>query len=243
MSRFSAAGIHLAISFVIFVGLAYLIVFEWYPGIFFDTDGGWRGMRIIVAVDMVLGPLLTLVVYKHGKPGLKTDLTLIALLQAVCLTAGTYVVYSERPISVVYVDGRITVMSGDDYRAAGLEVPDMSIYPGDAPRWVMVDVPQEIEAQADFRTAMFKARKPLNIAIEHYIPFSTTHPQFTLNPLDQSIILARDEGPAEMTRWVTRHGGKPADYNFYLFTTRYIYKYAGFNQAGELLGFLALQPH
>ena len=69
MSRFKAFGIHLGISFVIFVFLAYLVVMEWYPGLLFDTDGGWRGMRIIIAVDLVLGPLLTLVVYRAGKPG------------------------------------------------------------------------------------------------------------------------------------------------------------------------------
>ena len=63
MSRFRAAGLHLAISFLIFLMLAYLVVFTWYPGIFFDTDGGWRGMRIIIGVDLVLGPALTLVVY------------------------------------------------------------------------------------------------------------------------------------------------------------------------------------
>ena len=71
MSRFSAFAIHLLISFVIFIAITYLVVFKWYPDIFFDTDGGWRGMRIIIAVDLVLGPLLTLVVFKAGKPGLK----------------------------------------------------------------------------------------------------------------------------------------------------------------------------
>ena len=101
MNRFSAFAIHLAISFVIFLVLAYLVVFEWYPGILFDTDGGWRGMRIIIGVDLVLGPALTLVAYKHGKPGLKFDLVCIALLQTVCLTAGTYVVWSERPLAAL----------------------------------------------------------------------------------------------------------------------------------------------
>ena len=87
MSRFKAAGIHLGISFVIFVFLAYLVLFEWYPGIFFNTDGGWRGMRIIVGVDLVLGPTLTLVAYKAGKPGLKFDLTAIALADKKLLEA------------------------------------------------------------------------------------------------------------------------------------------------------------
>ena len=95
MTRLSAFATHLGISFIIFLALAYLVVFHWYPGILFDADGGWRGMQIIFAVDLVLGPMLTLAVFKPGKPGLKTDMTFIGLLQTVCLIAGTYVVWAD----------------------------------------------------------------------------------------------------------------------------------------------------
>jgi hypothetical protein len=71
LNRFPAFGIHLGLSFVIFVVLAYLVIFVWYPSFFFDTDSGWRGMQIIVGIDLVLGPMLTLVVFKAGKPELK----------------------------------------------------------------------------------------------------------------------------------------------------------------------------
>ena len=96
---------HLGISLVIFVPLSYLIVFEWYPDFFFATDGGWQGIRIVALVDLVLGPTLTLVVFKAGKPGLKFDLTLIGIFQAICLVIGVYIVYAERPIAMVYADG------------------------------------------------------------------------------------------------------------------------------------------
>ena len=92
MSRWQAFAIHLGISSLIFIGLAYLVFYHWYPDFFFDTDGGWEGMRIIVAVDLILGPCLTLIVFKAGKPGMKTDLIMIGVFQAVCLAAGVYVV-------------------------------------------------------------------------------------------------------------------------------------------------------
>lgn len=86
MSRFKAFSIHFAISFAIFLILLYFILFQWYPQPLFSTDGGWRIIRIIVGVDLVLGPLLTLIVFKAGKPGLKFDLTIIAFLQITALT-------------------------------------------------------------------------------------------------------------------------------------------------------------
>ena len=55
MSRFKAFSIHFAISFVIFLILLYFILVQWYPQPLFSTDGGWRVIRIIVGVDLVLG--------------------------------------------------------------------------------------------------------------------------------------------------------------------------------------------
>ena len=63
MTRISAFLVHLGISFAIFLALAYLVVFIWYPDFFFSTDGGWQGIRIIALVDLVLGPVLTLCVF------------------------------------------------------------------------------------------------------------------------------------------------------------------------------------
>ena len=89
MNRWKAFGIHLAISLVVFLALLGIIILLWYPGILFSIDGGWEGLKIVMGVDVVLGPLLTLVVFKVGKPGLKFDLTCIAVAQIACMVTGT----------------------------------------------------------------------------------------------------------------------------------------------------------
>ena len=129
MSRFRAAAIHFGLSSLVFVVLAYLVVFVWYPDFFFNTDGGWEGMRIIVLVDLVLGPLLTCIVFRSGKPGLKFDLTMIGILQVCCLAAGVWVVHSQRPIALVFVDGSFFSMSHDDFSEANVAVPDLDSFP------------------------------------------------------------------------------------------------------------------
>ena len=187
MNRFQAAGIHLGISFLIFIVLAYLVVFEWYPGFFFDTDGGWRGMRIIIGVDLILGPMLTLVVYKAGKPGLKFDLGFIALLQTVCLIAGTYVVWAERPLAIVYVDSRFEVMTTDDYTVHQLDVPQFSLYPGDDPKWLAVDVPSDPDAQSELRKELFGSGASLSRAAEFYKPFNGKDPVFQAEARDVTV--------------------------------------------------------
>ena len=107
MSRWYAGFYHLLISLFIFALLAGISLTLWYPGFFYSIDGGWEGMRIIIGVDLVLGPLLTTIVFKSGKPGLKFDLTAIGTMQATCLLAGVLIVYSERPLFFVFYDNHL----------------------------------------------------------------------------------------------------------------------------------------
>ena len=73
--------IHLGISAAFVSALAAVVYIIWYPPPYFGFDGGWNVMRMVILVDVVLGPLLTLVVFRRGKQGLARDLAIIALVQ------------------------------------------------------------------------------------------------------------------------------------------------------------------
>lgn len=105
ISRKQAFLAHLGVSMLIFFVLAYLIVFQWYPSYYFDLDGGDRGLLTIFFVDVVLGPGLTLLVFKQGKKGLKFDVTMILLFQLIALSWGVKSVYTARPALTAFYDG------------------------------------------------------------------------------------------------------------------------------------------
>ena len=111
VTRKQAFLTHLLISAAIFFVLLYMIIFEWYPSYYFHIDGGYRGIATIFFVDIVLGPGLTLLVFKPGKPNLKFDMTVIVLLQAVALSWGVKSVYMERPMLTVFYDGKFSCMT------------------------------------------------------------------------------------------------------------------------------------
>ena len=82
MNRVQAFFVHIGISLAVFGVLAYLVATVWYPDFFFATEGGWQGLRLLLGVDLVLGAMLMLIVYRARKPGLRFDLTAIGLIQA-----------------------------------------------------------------------------------------------------------------------------------------------------------------
>lgn len=115
--RLKASGIHLAISAVIFAVALYLIACVWYPDPLFSIAGGWQGVRIMLFVDMVLGPLLTLMVFDPSKgwSRLRFDLMCIAMAQGAALAWGFMAVHDQRPLAMVHWKGEFNVVIAEDY--------------------------------------------------------------------------------------------------------------------------------
>ena len=120
--RIKAFLIHLAISLAVLFVLLYVVIFHWYPPPFFAADGGWQGVQIIVSVDLVLGPLLTLAVYNPGKGWnrLRMDLIIIGVIQIGALIAGSWIVYDQRTRMVSFADTRFVSMTEAQIRESGL---------------------------------------------------------------------------------------------------------------------------
>ncbi len=217
MSRYLAAFYHLLISLVIFVVIAYLILFVWYPGIFYTTDGGWEGMRIIIAVDLVLGPLLTLVVFKAGKPGLKFDLACIGTLQALCLAAGITVVYTERPLAMLYYDKYMYSASADTFERYNQDVPDFDSH---SPVNLAVAIPDDPIEKADVLNAIFEQRLPVWIVADNYEPMSEHREEVLSKSFDTDQLRELDtEG--HLDAFLEKTQGSIEDFAFYPLHSRY----------------------
>jgi len=110
MSRFRAAGIHLLLSVFIVITVLGLMLGLWYPGAYFKLMGGDGLLFIMAGVDICLGPLLTLIVFKSGKKTLKFDLTVIGMVQLAALSYGAYIMFQARPV--------FTVLTNDQFQVA-----------------------------------------------------------------------------------------------------------------------------
>lgn len=120
MSRWKAAGIHLAISACIALAAATLIFGLWYPSPYSRVAGADELILLLLGVDVVIGPLLTLAVFRSGKPGLAFDLAVIAALQVGAFAYGASIVVRARPVFVVAAVDRLVLVKADDLGTAAL---------------------------------------------------------------------------------------------------------------------------
>lgn len=168
MSRWQAFAIHLAISTGLLLVMLLLVFSIWYPGILFSVDGGWSGLRIVIGVDLVVGPLMTLIVFKAGKPGLKFDLTAIAVFQLSCMTAGMWIVYNDRPLALVLAYDTIYSISAQELEAYEKDPALLDSFPGPYPKVLYAELPEaEIAAEVAAMRSQFIG-DPLYIQTERY---------------------------------------------------------------------------
>lgn len=133
--KLRAASVHLLLSLLIFAVILYFILFDWYPEPFFTAQGGWQGIQLMAFVDLVLGPVLTFIVFDQFKQRKKIvfDLSIIGAIQITALIWGGYTVYMQRPIALVYWGNAFYTVTSDDYSAQGIENPDFSRYSAHVP--------------------------------------------------------------------------------------------------------------
>jgi hypothetical protein len=109
------------------VGIFLLVVsLIWYPAPYLEMSGVFSVLAILVMVDVVLGPLMTAIIYKPGKPGLKMDIGLIVTVQIAAFLYGANAIYSQRPAYVVFVVDRFEVMSAADVEGSGSPPPELT---------------------------------------------------------------------------------------------------------------------
>lgn len=116
-TRYSAFSYHLFLSLIFFLAIFSIMYFFWFPGALFYAAGGVEGIKIIAAVDMILGPVITLIVYNTKKTHreLIRDLSIILAIQLSCLSYGVYVIHKSRPVSAVLVFDTFYTQKKQDY--------------------------------------------------------------------------------------------------------------------------------
>ncbi|QSX78542.1 hypothetical protein [Agrilutibacter solisilvae] len=110
MTRWKASAIHLSLSALVLGLIAAFVIWRWYPPGLMSMARAGTLLLLLGGIDLVLGPLLTLLVYKQGKKSLKFDLTVIALLQVAALVFGLHTAWQSRPVFLVGSDTRFTLV-------------------------------------------------------------------------------------------------------------------------------------
>ena len=113
-SRFALK--HLAVSVVIAALCAALVFGVWYPYPYSQLAGGRELFTIVVSVDVIIGPLLSLVVFDPAKrkAELWRDIGFVFLAQVAALAYGLHSVSEARPVWLAFEGDRFRIVAVPD---------------------------------------------------------------------------------------------------------------------------------
>jgi len=215
MSRWKAAGLHLLISVIVATLVGSLIYFVWYPPPYFRIAGGSTLMPLIMGVDVIIGPFLTLAVFKAGKKGLKFDLTVIALLQIAAFCYGMHTIAVARPVFVVAETDRFVVVAAnqlDDKDLADAKQAEFSTRSWTGPRLVGVRVPKQ-GADAIAMAMSGMAGKDVEKFPKYYLPYAQVADEVMAKAHPLASLVGKQPAKAgQIEGFVSRHGGDLQDY-------------------------------
>ncbi|MEO5626355.1 MAG: TfpX/TfpZ family type IV pilin accessory protein [Dokdonella sp.] len=213
MSRWKAASIHLSISVMIGLLSAAMVFGVWYPPPYSHAAGADQLVLVLLGVDAVLGPLLTLIVYRHGKKGMRFDLAVIAIMQACAFSYGMSVVIAARPAFIVAVIDRFVIVTASDLAAddlaKGREL-EFRTLSWSGPRLVYAQRPESRSERSDLLFSGVDGKD-----MEKFPKYYADYNEHAAAMLDRKLPLSKihdtPEAHAILDAWLLRHSRDRAD--------------------------------
>jgi hypothetical protein len=215
ISKLKAFAIHLGGSATVIAAYLLLVFLVWYPYPYFMIEKVWDVIRIVVSVDVFIGPLLTLVVYRVGKASLKFDLSAIIVVQLIALLWGVSVTYSQRPVYTAIVNDTFTVVSASNIDIDSVTDPALKSSVWSGPKLVYVDLPYSNEEYSRRGKENLASGQQFAYYTQYYKPIAEFQNVLFERAVD---IRQRMREFADLNRKVPelvhKHGGELDDYIF-----------------------------
>ena len=156
--------------------LAAALVFGlWYPYPYGEMSGGRQLFLLVVAVDVVCGPLLTMVIFNpvKSRAELLRDLGLVALIQFGALGYGLYTVWQARPLFLVQEIDRFKVIAGPVLDDAAVAALPAALQPHwwTGPLTVAIREPKDAEERQTVLFASVEGGRDYGERPEFYLPY------------------------------------------------------------------------
>lgn len=240
-NRYKAAFLHFLLSCLVFSAFILTLLYLWYPSPYFSASGGWQGLRLVALVDLVLGPLLTLIVFNTGKKRkeLVTDLTIIFVFQLSALVWGIYTVYQERPVVAAFWSGSFYTVPAKSLLQQGEHLQQLRQFGDRNPVYVYAQPPISEQEHEEMLQEVAEFDVPPYERMHRYRPLQNNFAEIRRANLNIDEIITNNAQMAESLQEILLQSETGIDDNYYIsLVSRYRNIVLVFSAAGDMLGML-----
>jgi hypothetical protein len=219
--KFRALSLHFLVTAGMAAIAAAVIFLVWFPDPFQAMMGGTRLFVLISVIDLVLGPLSSLIVYnsKKSRRALIFDYTLIGIVQLAAFVYGVMSIAHARPVYVAFVKDRFEVTLATDIEDKDLLAAKdpYRTRPKWGPKVIGTQSPTDREERSDLLFSALEG-KDIHMFPKFFVPYEAVKEQVKrqAQPLDvlykhhpearQMVADAKLKLPEAQLRWLPIRG-------------------------------------
>lgn len=243
MTRLKAGLSHLSLSFLIFIIVISVLLYFWFPAPYFTASGGWQGLKIVAAVDLVLGPLLTLIIFDLAKSRAKLigDLAVIVLFQLSALVWGIHTIYEQRPIVVAFWETDFITIPAVNMQKQGVSLDELKVFGEQYPVFVYAQKPTSLAGLEKMARRISEQKIPPHEQFELYQPLKTHYAEIKSHQVDiNEILTVNAKMKADLMAIIEKSNTEIHDYDYFPLRSKYHTIILMFSHSGELINYIAV---
>ncbi|PCJ32050.1 MAG: hypothetical protein COA90_04210 [Gammaproteobacteria bacterium] len=243
MNRIKASLSHFLLSVSIFSIVIFVLIFYWFPAPYFNAGGGWQGLKIVAGVDLVLGPLLTLIIFdiKKTRTKLVGDLIVIAALQFSALAWGVTTIYNQRPVAVVFFEQSFLTVPAESLTKQGVDISSLKQFSDISPPLIYAKKPKDIEELMLMAKLSAEQALPPHHQINLYRSLAQNYDDVRTYQVDiNQIITANNEMKSDLMVILSESNTTITDYDYFPLRSKYYTIILMFTHDGELVNHIVV---
>lgn len=175
-NRYQAFGTHLFGSMLIALCCSALVFLMWYPTPLNEASGVTNIFLMLLAIDVVLGPVITFIIFNPAKKELKYDLAIVLLIQIAALLYGLNAVFQARPAYLVYSVDRFDLVFANDLtkdKLSKVSNDQFKSLPLGQPQTIAAQMPSDIKMRNDILFSAAAGGDDLQHFPQFYTPYES----------------------------------------------------------------------
>lgn len=214
--KFKAAAIHLGLSTLVLTTFFLYVLLIWYPAPYGQISGLGHIATVLVGVDLVLGPLLTFILYRKNKPRLKFDLSVIAVIQLAALAYGIHAVYERHPSYVVFAVDRFELIAAKDVDPSQAKLDEFKVSELWLPKLVFAKLPEDREEHNRLLFEVVLGGLPgVQWRPQYYEPIENHLQDMLPRAMDSDWFFNNEQNQLKLEAFLDEKGGSVEDFAYF----------------------------
>ena len=205
-NKLKAFSIHLLLSLILVSVLMGLVIYFWFPLDYLGITSFKDIALLIIAIDLVLGPVLTFIVFNPKKKSLKFDLAAIVAFQFIAMTYGVYALYQTHPLFVTYKQGVFNLVNANEITPENAKYNEFKISKLSSAKLAFTKLPDNPKEKLEIMMGVdFKGEPDIDRRAEFYEPYENHLDTILANSLDAVKLFSGDKLDEPRKNFLTKY--------------------------------------